>query len=108
MYPSPKLIKTPTPKTVLQQPKLPKEKVEEIEVIARASTYTEDVVVITTTNLMVFLRENEIIGTPTNILMKSTAYVTIRHRTALPLQKIKETDNNDQEGCRERTQKNKT
>ena len=50
-------MKTPTPKPVLKQPKLPKgKKEEEIEVINRDSIAPEDVAAIRTTGPMVVLR----------------------------------------------------
>ena len=49
-------MKTPTPKSILQHPKPPKEKKEENEVIARARIDPEDIVIIRTTYPMVVLR----------------------------------------------------
>ena len=70
VYLSPHLMKTPESKPVLQQPKTPREKAEEIEVIARASIAPEDVVVIRTTNPIVFLQEQGYFGASRELLMR--------------------------------------
>ena len=71
----------------------PKEKEsEEIEVISRASIDPEDVVVVSTTVPMVFLRDNLNVGESSNLLLRVAAYETGKHRTVLSLQNIKETE----------------
>ena len=60
--------------------------------VARDSIATEDVVVIRTDDLMVVLREKVRFGASSNLLLRAAAYETIRHRTVMPLQQIKENE----------------
>ena len=65
---------------------------DEIEVIARSRISPEYVVVISTTEPIVVLIEKVKVGSSRNLLMRKEAYDTVRHRTVLPLQQIKETE----------------
>ena len=67
------------------------EKVDEIEVVSRAITATEDVVVIRTTDQMVVLIDKGKVVSPMNLLLVEAVYNTVRNSTVIPLQQIKET-----------------
>ena len=55
--------------------------------IARGSIYPEGVVVISTTDEMVLLREKVKVGVSRDLLLMAAAYDTSRNTTILPLKK---------------------
>ena len=60
--------------------------------IARASIYPEDVVVIRTTDPMFVLIDKRKVRESSNLFLREAAYDTVSNRNVLPLQKIKETE----------------
>ena len=66
-------------------------KAVEIEVIYRAITATEDVVVTRENYPMVLLIEKVKVVSPMNLLLVEASYNTVVNRTVITLQKIKET-----------------
>ena len=60
--------------------------------IARGSIYPEGVVVISTTDKMVLLREKVKVGVSRDLLLMAAAYDTARNTTILPFKKTKETE----------------